>query len=150
MSKVKSDCSISSFCKMKMKIIVCGWRTNGPNRQSRLCDLTFPLGRPRSFRAWKIPFSVFPDAKVRVMLFYNRRRKKQTVEGENLEKRMQDLGNDSIVPILPSHRNLPIHIGWETHSHPATWEAHIMTVIQHLVLIISHMIIFFLVGKKTN
>lgn len=30
--------------------------------------LTFPLGRPRSFRAWKIPFSVFPDANVRVML----------------------------------------------------------------------------------
>lgn len=37
------------------------------------CCRTLPLGRPRSFRAWKIPFSVFPDANVRVMLWETRR-----------------------------------------------------------------------------
>lgn len=35
---------------------------------------TFPLGRPNSLRAWKITFSVLPDAKVLVML------KQKTVE----------------------------------------------------------------------
>lgn len=59
--------------------------------------------------------------------------KKQLREGENLEE--TDAGfDDSITLILPSHRNLPIHIGWETHSHPATEEEQIMTVRQHLVL----------------
>src|SRR4029434_2199065 len=30
--------------------------------------LTFPLGSPSSFSAWKMPFSVFPEPNVRVML----------------------------------------------------------------------------------
>lgn len=30
--------------------------------------LTFPLGRPSSFSAWKIPFSVLPEPNVRVIL----------------------------------------------------------------------------------
>lgn len=41
--------------------------TNSDTSDFQYC-LTFPLGRPRSFRAWKIPFSVLPDANVRVML----------------------------------------------------------------------------------
>lgn len=41
---------------------------------------TFPLGRPNSLRAWKITFSVLPDAKVLVML------KQKTVERKKNQK----------------------------------------------------------------
>lgn len=40
---------------------------------------TFPLGRPSSLSAWKITFSVFPDAKVLVILGQKRKRNKVTI-----------------------------------------------------------------------
>lgn len=41
--------------------------SNVQRNYSKLQD-TFPLGRPNSLSAWKITFSVLPDAKVLVML----------------------------------------------------------------------------------
>lgn len=45
---------------------------------------TFPLGRPNSLRAWKITFSVFPDAKVLVILEQEREREKKKTQKNGL------------------------------------------------------------------
>jgi hypothetical protein len=52
--------------------------TNHENRFRNVFKLvnTFPLGRPSSLRAWKITFSVFPDAKVLVILAQKRKKEK--------------------------------------------------------------------------
>lgn len=77
--------------------------------------LTFPLGRPRSLRAWKIPFSVFPDAKVRVMLEEQNRH-----ESWRLGSAEKWFNFRSFV--LPSDRNLSVYVRQETHFHPTRRE----------------------------
>lgn len=43
---------------------------------------TFPLGRPSSFKAWKIPFSVLPEPNVLVMLQGEKNRTGSTMRSQ--------------------------------------------------------------------
>lgn len=50
---------------------------------------TFPLGRPNSLSAWKITFSVFPDAKVLVILEQKRKKNQVIVNSVFSDAKLQ-------------------------------------------------------------